>query len=981
MVLNLQQVLIHFPPFSNLFPLHYRNFATSSSSQCYVRSIIKLCNKVEHLKPLKSLIIITGLSGYKLVISEFIGRCFHLGNTELGLSAFYASNNRSLLLQNLIIKHLCSLGLYQDVISVYKTCKYFGTSDGNYTFPYVFKACSVLCDVELGKEIHGVVIRTGFGTNVFVQTALVDFYSKIGRMDIARLVFDKMSEWDMVSWNALISGYSFNGFDYEALKVLQDLWGKGVKPNVTTLASIFPVCTRLGFQLLGRSLYGYAVKSGFHHHEMLIPALISMYATMGEIHIARCLFDLSPIKNVVIWNSMIYAHARNQMPETAFEMFQKMLSADLPLNAATFVSVIPCSETVNLLFHGETLHGCVIKHGVDNQVSVVTSLISMYEKLGDVQSAAKVFTWMPHKNILAWNSIVSAYVHHGLSQTSLNAVHEMQVSGIEADSISIVNIFSACSELEELRLGKSAHAITMRKGFDSDIIVLNSILGFYSSCHQLHSSFKVFDLIASKNTISWNTMISGCAYNGEMRKAAAFFSGMQLEGVQPDVVSLISILPSLNESSNLAQGMNLHAFALKLCFTFDVTLANALISMYSSRGDLDSAAMIFHAMTDRCLVSWNSLLTSYRCHNLHKEVIILVKKMIKDGQNPNYITLLNILPGCSTLLQGKSVHSYAIRIGAMLQTPFLTSLICMYSRFNNIISCFLLFEAGDKLDVSLWNVMMSVLLEARELEKAVSIFCELLQTEVKVDYITILSLVSACIQINSISVTNSVLAFVIKNGFLQETTVGNSFIDLYAKCGDIQMARKVFKSLLEKDTVSWSVMINGYGLHGDGEGAVSLFSEMEDSGIKPDSITYRSILSACSHSGLTDQSNIILNSMQKKGIQPTIEDYGCVLDLLSRKGLLFEAYAIVKRMQGGVSVSILESLLGGCMVHGNVEIGEKVGEFLIYKDPENVAAYVTLHNIYAGGGRWQDANKIRSMMEERELSKAAGFSMLDGQKL
>ncbi|XP_048502278.1 pentatricopeptide repeat-containing protein At3g16610 isoform X2 [Beta vulgaris subsp. vulgaris] len=912
MVLNLQKYLLHTPFFSNF---HCRKFAIFSSAQSHVLSTIKVCKRVEELKPLKSLIIVNGLTDYKLIISEFIQQCFHLGNPEFGLSAFYASNNRSLLLQNLIIKHLCNFGLYQDVISVYKTCKLLGTSNGNYTFPYVIKACSALCDVELGREIHGIVIRTGYDrNNVFVHTAFVDFYAKVGRMDIARFVFDRMSQRDVVSWNALISGYSFNGLDYEALKVLQELWVKGVKLYVTTLASIVPVCTRLAFRNLGRSLHGYAVKCGFHEDEMLTPALISMYANNGDIRVARCLFDRSPINNVVIRNSIIYAHAQNQMPDVALGMFQEMLFADLRPNVATFVSVIPCCEKLNIIYLGEILHGYVIKYGINNQVSVATALISMYEKLGDVHSAVNVFTWMPHKNLLTWNSIISAYVHHGFAQTSLNAVHEMQVAGLEADLISVINILSACSELHALLL-------------------------------------------------------------------AAYFSGMQLEGVQPDVVSLISVLPSLQKAGDLAQGMVFHGLALKLGFTYDVTLANALISMYSSCSDLDAAALVFHTMTDRCLVSWNSLITGYRTQNSHKEVTYLFKEMKRNGHNPNYITLLNVLPGCSTLLQGKSIHSYAIRIGAIQQTPLVTSLISMYSRFNNIVSCFLLFEAGDQLDISVWNVMMSILLEARETEKTFSFFFELLQTEVKVDYMTILSAVSACIQLNNISVTNSVLAFVIKNGLLRETTVCNAFIDLYAKCGDLPMAREVFKNLLEKDSVSWSVMINGYGLHGDGDAAITLLAEMEDSGMKPDNITYLSVLSACSHAGLAEQSMIIFNSMLYNGFRPTNEHYGCVADLLGRKGLVLEAYDIVKRMPSEASVSMLESLLGACMVHGNVEIGERVGEMLIYRDPKNTGAYVKLHNIYAGAGRWQDANRLRSMMEERELSKVAGFSMLEGQKL
>ncbi|KAL2906236.1 hypothetical protein RDABS01_004946 [Bienertia sinuspersici] len=981
MVLYLQQCLSPIRHFSTKFLLHCRKFTTFSTPQFHIQSIIKLCKRNEDLKTLKSLIIVNGFTHYKLIISDFIEQCFHLGNPELALSAFYNSKNRSLLLQNLIIKHLCKLGLYQDVMSVYKICKISGVSDGNYTFPYVIKACSALYGVELGKEIHGVVIRTGYAGNVFVQTAFIDFYAKIGRMDIARLLFDRMYEWDLVSWNALISGFSLNGLDYEALKVFQDLWVKGLKPNVSTLATIIPVCTHLGCLYMGSALHCYSVKFGFDQDELLSPALISMYANCCNIHFARCLFDLSPVKNVVIWNSIIYAHAQNQMPETAFEMFQQMVSSDLRPEVATFVSVIPCCEKLNSFCHGEILHGSVIKCGFDNQVSIATALISMYEKLGDVNSSEKVFTLMPIKNLLTWNSLISAYVHHGLSQMGLDAIHEMQVAGFEADSISVVNILSACSELETLLLGKSVHAIIIRKGFDSNFNVLNSLLAFYANCHVFHSSVKLFDLMASNNTTSWNTMISGCVYNRQMEKAASYFLRMQLEGVQPDVVSVLSILPGLNKSDDLAKGMALHGFALKLGFTYDVTLANALINMYCSCANLDAAALLFNKMTNRSLVSWNSLITGYRCHNLHKEVLFLFKEMINEGQYPNYITLLSLLPGCSTHLQGKSIHSYAIKLGAILQNPLMASLICMYSRFHDLLSCFSLFEAGNKFDISLWNVMLSILVEAREAERAVSLFRELLHTEVKVDYVTILSMVSACSQLNRIPFTYSVFAFVIKNGFLQETPVCNALIDFFAKSGDITMSRNVFESLLYKDSISWSVMINGYGLHGDCEGAIFLLSKMESSGMKPDSITYLSILSACSHAGLADQSMIVYNSMLNNGVQPSVEHYACIVDLYGRKGLLLEAYELLKGMPGGASVSILESLLGACMVHGNVEIGEIVGELLIHRDPRSVGAYVMLYNIYASAGRWQDANRMRSLMEARKLSKVAGFSMLDGQKV
>ncbi|KAK9713525.1 hypothetical protein RND81_06G032800 [Saponaria officinalis] len=787
-----------------------------------------------------------------------------------------------------------------------------------------------------------------------------------------------MPEWDLISCNALISGYCYNGSDYEALDVFYVMWVNGVKGNVPTLASIIPTCTRLGFRNLGRCLHCYAVKGGFNHDESLIPALISLYASNGDVSVVESVFDLSPVHNAVILTSMICAYTQNQMPERAFEMFSRMVYADLRPNTVTFVSVIPCCEKMNSLSHGECLHGCVIKYGLENQVSVAPALISMYAKLGEIDSATCIFNHMSSKNLLAWNSLISGYVNQGFLRKSLEAVREMNAAGFEPDSISVINILSACADLRALILGKSAHGISIRKGFDSNLNVSNLLLSFYSDCVHLDSSFKLFARMPLKNSISWNTMISNCVNHGEIRKAESLISEMQQEGLQLDAISLISILPVLNESRKSAQGMSLHAYAVKFGFISDVTLANALISMYCNCNCLDAAELVFSTMMRRCVVSWTSLITGYRYQNLHEEASFLFKVMINSGQKPSYITLLNVLPGCRTLLEGKSVHCYAIRTGVMLQNTLVTSLISMYSRFKEVMLCHILFDAGDKLDISLWNVMLSVFLEAKDPEKAFALFRDLLLTKLKVDYVTVLSLVSACAQLNSISLGNCVLGFAIKNGFSNETNICNALTDLYAKNGDILLAKTVFDSLLYRDAVSWSTIINGYGLHGYGDSAISLFSQMENFGLKPDRITYLNLLSACNHSGLSERGKVIFNSMLTSGVQPRMEHYACVVDLLCKTGELNEAYELVTTLPYGPSASMLESLLGACRVYGNVELGEKVGELLIERYPENPTVYVTLHNVYAGAGRWDDANRIRVLMEEKELRKVAAFSLLEG---
>ncbi|KAK4584607.1 hypothetical protein RGQ29_022364 [Quercus rubra] len=857
-----------------------------------------------------SVLIVKGLVQHEFIIGEFLRTCFHLGAPDLALSLFRRIEEPSLVLQNLMIRCLCNNCLYKEVLFLYLSCWVSGCPSDEYTFPFVIKACSALNALWTGKEVHCVVLRTGFEQNLVMQTALTDLYAKSGYMGNACKLIDRIPQPDLVCWNALIAGYSSNGFDQEALEVFRQILVMGLKPNVSTFASVIPVCSRLGCLNIGKCLHGFA--------------------------------------NVIIWNAMISAYTQRQNNFEAFEMFRKMIRAGLQPNLVTFVSIIPSCENSNSLWFGESLHACVIKHGSGYQLPVLTALVSMYSRLGDVNSAYKLFDQMSNRNLLSWNSVVSGYVHNGQWYASLATFHEMQFARCNPDAVSIVSVLSACSKLQAVLLGKSAHAFSVRKQLASDLKVTNALLAFYSDCHQLSSSVQLFNMMAIRNVVSWNTLIFGYVHNGNVEKATALLHQMHKDGMELDLVTLISILPVFSKRKDLLQGMAIHGFAIKTGIASDVSLLNALISMYCYCRDLEAGWSLFEVMPQKNVVSWNVLITGCRYHNLQNEVLVLFSHMIREDQRPNYVTLLNLLPLCCTQLQG-----------VVKETPLVSSLIFMYARFENINLCLLVFQMGKKGDISLWNAIMSVHVQTKNAIKAVAFFCDLLQLGLQPDKITVLSLISACVQINGINLTHSVLAYLIRMGFDRYMVICNALIDLYARCGYILKAEKLFDG----------VMINGYGLHGDGEAALDLLSQMELSGMGPDDVIYLNILSACSHSGLVEQGCMAFNSMLEYRIAPKMEHYSCMVDLLGRTGHLNEAYEIVKGLPCKPSVSLLESLL------------EKIGGMLLEMDPENSRSYVMLYNIYAAVGRWTDAKRVRSDMERRKLRKLHGFSLIVGNDL
>lgn len=937
--------------------------------------LARRCRSIESLKPLMSLLIVQNLIEEQISVRKFFWSCFHLGAPDIALCMFRRIRNRSLVLQNLMVRGLCNYGLYEDVLLLYLSCRASGCPSDDFTFPFVIKACSAMDAVRTGEEVHCVALKTGCEKNLVIQTALIDFYAKTGCIRTACALIDRIPQPDLVCWNALIAGYSSNGLDQEAFEVFRQIFVKGLKPNMSTFASIIPACARMGCLRTGKCLHGFTVKSGYFSHVFLVPALVSMYAGDADLCTARSIFDSIVEKNVTMWNSMISAYVQNQNTIEALEMFQQMIRAGLQPNLVTFVSIIPSCENSSSPMFGESLHACAIKHGSVCQLSVLTALVSMYSKIGDVLSAIFLFDQIPNRNLLSWNSMVSCYVHNGLWDASLATFQEMLFAGCNPDAVSIVNILSACSKLEAVLVGKSAHAVSIRKGIDLNLNLSNALLAFYSDCHQLPSSFQLFNTMPVRNAISWNTLISGCVNGGDLEKAAAIFHQMKKECMELDLITLISILPVFSKSKNLVQGMAIHGFGIKSGFVSDVSLVNALIGMYCYCGDLEAGRSLFEVMPQRSIVSWNALMTGFRYNNLQKDVLFLCSQMIKEDQRPNHVTLLNLLPLCSTQLQGKSIHAFAVRTGVIRETPLVSSLVFMYARFENVSLCLLLFLTRKREDLALWNAIMCVHVQTNA-NKAVATFCELLQLGLRPDEITLLSLISACVQLNSTNLNHSVLAYLIRMGFDKYTVICNALIDLYARSGYISKAKKLFDGLIEKDAVSWSVMINGYGLHGDGEAALDLLSQMELSGMIPDDVIYLNILSACSHSGLVEQGRMVFNSMVEHGKSPKMEHHACMVDMLGRIGHLNEAYDVVKGLPCKPSVSLLESLLGACRFHGDVELGEKISWMLFEMDPENPRTYVMLYNIYAAAGRWTDANELRSDMEQRRLRKTPGFSLL-----
>ncbi|KAA8540970.1 hypothetical protein F0562_024892 [Nyssa sinensis] len=290
------------------------------------------------------------------------------------------------------------------------------------------------------------------------------------------------------------------------------------------------------------------------------------------------------------------------------------------------------------------------------------------------------------------------------------------------------------------------------------------------------------------------------------------------------------------------------------------------------------------------------------------------------------------------------------------------------------------FDEISERDTVAWNVLISCYTRNGRTRDALGVF-DMMQTPPygsEPDDVTCLLLLQACANLGALEFGERLHNYILGHGYGDALNLCNSLIAMYSRCGYLDKAYQVFKSMHKKDIVSWSAMISGFATNGYGREAIDAFRDMQRLGIAPDEQTFTGVLSACSHSGLVEEGWMFLDSMSKEfGIMPNIHHYGCMVDLLGRAGLLDQAYQLIISMGVKPDATIWRTLLGACRIHGHVTLGECVIEHLIELKALEAGDYVLLLNIYSSVGDWEKVIEVRKLMKEKGIQTTPGCSTFE----
>eukprot|EP01018_Ginkgo_biloba_P007202 Gb_06523 [translate_table: standard] len=667
--------------------------------------------------------------------------------------------------------------------------------------------------------------------------------------------------------------------------------------------------------------------------------------------------------------------------QEAFDIWHMLYEQGSAPNSFKYCCLLQGCAKMKALHEGKQLHAHVFKTGFDLDLFLVNNLISMYVRCGSLLDARHVFDKSATRNLVTWSTMIAGYSHLGYGREAFMLFRQMQREGVNSDEFTFAIVAKASASLDDLEQGKQVHAYVIKSRYEEDDFICNALLDVYAKCGHIDDARKVFDRAPKRNSVSWNAMIARYAQRGCRDKTLILFGQMQRAAVTPDESTFGSVLRACASLGAVQEGNIIHAHIIKSGFDSDIVVGSVIVDLYAKCGNVDDARRMFDQLPEQNIVSWNSIIGGYSHHGNGEEALQLYCEMHQVGIKPDEFTFASIVLGVSTSPaaseQGKVVHALIIKVGFALDVFVASTLITMYAKCGSINEACNVFDSIWEPDIVLWSTMVAAYTHNGHGEEALKFFCRMQQTDTKPTQFIYSSILGGCASLAALEEGKQVHAHTIITGFASDMTTNNALVTMYAKCGCIECAQEVFKRMSKRDVISWNAMIAGCAQHGNGKYALQLFKQMQQTGMKPDHITFIGILSACSHVGLVDEGLQYFYSMSgDHGITPSLEHYACMVDLLGRAGRLNEAEEFITTMPFEPPASVWRTLLGACRIHGNMDLGRHAAECLLELEPEDTAIYVLLSNIYAAHGRWGDVANVRKMMKDQGVKKDPGCSWI-----
>lgn len=549
-----------------------------------------------------------------------------------------------------LVSGFAKAGREEEAVELFFRMRNSGIEPNEYSFVAILTACIRILELELGLQVHALVIKMGYLDCVFVSNALMGLYGKCSRLDYALKVFDELPHRDIASWNTIMSSLVNEFMHDKAFELFSELLQYGYVLDHITLSTLFTACTGSNAFIEGQEIHAHAVKTGLEGNLSVGNALIEFYAKCGSVKDVTALFKRMPARDVITWTEMITAYMDfglvdlavemfDQMPDSnsfsynallvgfcrngeglrALDLFMKMVEEGVELTDFTLTSVVSACGLLMDCKSSEQIHGFVIKFGFDSNACIGAALLDMCTRCGRMGDAKKLFHQWPteqEKSIIL-TSIIGGYARNGQPDEAISIFHQYQSEGIMVmDEVASTSLLGLCGTLGYHELGKQIHSHAIKYGILTDVGVGNATISMYTKCWNMDEGVKIFSMMPTHDIVSWNVLLAGYVLHKQGDEALAVWSKMEKTGIKPDKITFILII-SAHRHTNSNSVDNCRSLFLSMKAVYDIEPTSehfaSFIGVLGSWGLLDEAEDTISKMPFEPEVSvWRALLDSCR---------------------------------------------------------------------------------------------------------------------------------------------------------------------------------------------------------------------------------------------------------------------------------------------------------------------------------------------------------------------------------
>ncbi|XP_073317600.1 pentatricopeptide repeat-containing protein At3g49740 [Primulina huaijiensis] len=599
--------------------------------------------------------------------TTLISACANLGEFDYALSLFYQMPLENVPVWNAIISGCLENWHDEIAFDVFHKMHSLGIKADNYTYASVLSLCS-LKDFGFGRQVHSAVVKTGYFARTSVINSLLTMYFNCKCAACAFAVFEELDHVvrDEITYNAVIAGLGSVEREDEALLMFKDMQNVGLKPTDLTFLSVMGACM---FCRMAVQIHCQAIKMGFEYFTSVSNATISMYSRCEELNAACLVFERLEAKDVVSWNAVIASYSQENLGTDAIFAYMQMQKNGIEPDEFTIGGLLASLEWGVLV---EMIHAVVIKNALILKHEVSNALVSAFSSCNEISQANKLFCDMYSRNLISWNAMISGYRLNGLPEQGLQQFFELLQSGMRPNHYTLSIVLNIYASKSDLRHGKQMHAYILRFMHFSHVLIGNSLIAFYAHVGALHLSLRVFQTMVHKDVVSWNSVISAYAQNGEGNKAMNCFQDMQFCGkIRPDKATFTAVLTACSRSGLVAEGIQIFSVMVKdYDMEPDTSHFSIIVDLLGRAGYLDIAERLINSKDINVDSSvWWTLFSLCTTHGNFQLGSIIAGYLLELGnEDPAvYVLLSNIYANAGKWEESADVRELMKKYGVTKQ--------------------------------------------------------------------------------------------------------------------------------------------------------------------------------------------------------------------------------------------------------------------------------------------------------------------------